>query len=230
LTFKIAELRIELMSKKILGIIDFIKKAEKLKTELRHSWTSNVDRQESVAEHTWSTSLLAMILFDEISIKVDQLHVLKMIIIHDLAEAVVGDVPAFEVSKRQDNKLENEKRAIREILSSLDNKKIADEIVALWEEFEERKTPEAMLAKACDKFDVLLQHLNTDIKTWDKGDYKQNPYDSEYRFNFDSFIRELKDKLNFNTMGALEDVGLLDKVSEEHRETWKKQKSNKSSS
>jgi len=218
------------MSKKILGIIDFIKKAEKLKTELRHSWTSNVDRQESVAEHTWSTSLLAMILFDEISIKVDQLHVLKMIIIHDLAEAVVGDVPAFEVSKRQDNKLENEKRAIREILSSLDNKKIADEIVALWEEFEERKTPEAMLAKACDKFDVLLQHLNTDIKTWDKGDYKQNPYDSEYRFNFDSFIRELKDKLNFNTMGALEDVGLLDKVSEEHRETWKKQKSNKSSS
>lgn len=230
MTFKIAELRIELMSKKILGIIDFIKKAEKLKTELRHSWTSNVDRQESVAEHTWSTSLLAMILFDEISIKVDQLHVLKMIIIHDLAEAVVGDVPAFEVSKRQDNKLENEKRAIREILSSLDNKKIADEIVALWEEFEERKTPEAMLAKACDKFDVLLQHLNTDIKTWDKGDYKQNPYDSEYRFNFDSFIRELKDKLNFNTMGALEDVGLLDKVSEEHRETWKKQKSNKSSS
>ena len=218
------------MSKKILGIIDFIKKAEKLKTELRHSWTSNVDRQESVAEHTWSTSLLAMILFDEISIKVDQLHVLKMIIIHDLAEAVVGDVPAFEVSKRQDNKLENEERAIREILSSLDNKKIADEIVALWEEFEERKTPEAMLAKACDKFDVLLQHLNTDIKTWDKGDYKQNPYDSEYRFNFDSFIRELKDKLNFNTMGALEDVGLLDKVSEEHRETWKKQKSNKSSS
>ena len=218
------------MSKKILGIIDFIKKAEKLKTELRHSWTSNVDRQESVAEHTWSTSLLAMILFDEISIKVDQLHVLKMIIIHDLAEAVVGDVPAFEVSKRQDNKLENEERAIREILSSLDNKKIADEIVALWEEFEERKTPEAMLAKACDKFDVLLQHLNTDIKTWDKGDYKQNPYDSEYRFNFDSFIRELKDKLNFNTMGALEDVGLLDKVSEEHSETWKKQKSNKSSS
>ncbi|MDO8504151.1 MAG: HD domain-containing protein [bacterium] len=215
------------MNKKIVGIIDFIKKAEKLKTELRHAWTSEVNRQESVAEHTWSSCLLAMTLFDEISIKVDQLRVLKMIIVHDLAEAVVGDIPVFEVSKRQDDKLENEKKAIRKIVSSLDNRKSADEIIALWEEFEERKTPEAMLAKACDKFDVLLQHLNTDIKTWDKGDYKQNPYDNEYRFNFDSFIRELKDKVNFDIMKALEDAGLLDKVSEEQREMWKRQKTDK---
>lgn len=59
------------MNKKIAGIIEFIKKAEKLKIELRHSWTSEVGRQESVAEHTWSSCLLAMILFDEISIEVD---------------------------------------------------------------------------------------------------------------------------------------------------------------
>jgi len=215
------------MSRKITGIVDFIRKAETLKTELRHSWTSNVNRQESVAEHTWSSCLLAMTLFDEISMKVDQLRVLKMIIIHDLAEAVVGDIPAFEVSKRQDDKPENEKRAMREIVSSLENKKFADEIIALWEEFEEGKTPEAMLAKACDKFDVLLQHLNTDIKTWDSGDYKQNPYDSEYRFDFDSFIRKFKDNVNFDTMKALEEAGLLDNVSDEHRKMWKKQKTGK---
>ena len=218
------------MNKKIVGIIDFIKKAEKLKTVLRHSWTNDANRQESVAEHTWSSCLLAMTLFDEISNKVDQLRVLKMIIVHDIAEAVIGDIPAFEVSKRQDDKLENEKKAIREIVSSLDNKKLADETIALWEEFEERKTPEAMLAKACDRLDVLLQHLNTDIKTWDKGDYKQNPYDSEYRFNFDRFIRELKDKINFDTMREIEDAGLLDKVSEEHQEMWKKQKTDKDNS
>lgn len=211
------------MNTKIQGIIDFIKTVEKLKIELRHSWTSNIKRQESVAEHTWSSCLLAMVLFDEISIKVDQLRVLKMIIIHDLAEVIVGDIPAFEISKKQDNKIKNERKAIRKIVSSLDSK-TASEIISLWEEFEERKTPEAMLAKACDKFDVLLQHLNTDIKTWDKGDYKQNPYDSEYRFNFDNFIRKFKDKVNFDTMKALEDAGLLDKVSVEHREKWKKEK------
>lgn len=215
------------MNQKIVGILVFIKRAEKLKTELRHSWTSDITRQESVAEHTWSACLLAMVLFDEISMKVDQLRVLKMIIVHDLAEAVIGDIPAFEVSIRQDEKLKNEKGAISGIVSSLENKQLADEIVALWEEFEENKTPEAWLAKACDKSDVLLQHLNTDIKTWDKGDYKQNPYDSEGLFNFDGFIRELKDKVNFNTMKALEDVGLLDMVSEVHRKMWKKQKSDK---
>ena len=118
---------------------------------------------------------------------------------------------------------------MREITTDLENRRLADEIIALWEEFEERKTPEAMLAKACDKFDVLLQHLNTDIKTWDKGDYKQNPYDSEYRFDFDSFIRELKDKVNIDTMKALEDAGLLEKVSKEHQELWKKQKAKNNS-
>lgn len=212
------------MNNKIAGIIEFIKKAEKLKTELRHSWTSNVSRRESVAEHTWSSCLLAIVLFDEISSRVDQLRVLKMIIVHDLAEAVIGDIPAFEVSKRQEEKFENEERAMREITASLENRRLADEIIALWNEFEERKTPEAMLAKACDKFDVLLQHLNTDIKTWDRGDYKQNPYDSEHRFNFDVFIQEFKNKVNFDTMRALEEAGLLEKVSEEHQELWKKQK------
>jgi len=212
------------MNNRIAGIIEFIRRAEKLKTELRHSWTSNVNRQESVAEHTWSSCLLAMVLFDEISSKVDQVRVLKMIIVHDLAEALVGDIPAFEVSKRQDEKFENEKKAMREITTCLENRKLADEIIMLWEEFEERKTHEAMLAKACDTFDVLLQHLNTDIKTWDGEDYKKNPYDNEYRFDFDSFIRELKDKVNFDTMKALENAGLLEKTSKEHQKLWKKQK------
>lgn len=215
------------MNTKITGIIDFIKKTEKLKTELRHSRTSDVTRRESVAEHTWSSCLLAMTLFDEVSITVDQLRVLKMIIIHDLAESVTGDIPAFEVSGRQDDKLKNEKKAMKVIVSGLENKKLADEIIGLWEEFEERKTPEAMLAKACDKLDVLLQHLHTDIKTWDQGDYKQNPYDSEDKFTFDTFIREFKDKVDADTMKALEHAGLLDQVSEEHRKRWEKQKTPK---
>ncbi|MEK7111325.1 MAG: HD domain-containing protein [Patescibacteria group bacterium] len=212
------------MNQRITGIIDFIKKAEKLKTELRHSWTSDAKRQESVAEHTWSACLLAMTLFDEISIKVQEARTLKMIIIHDLGEAIIGDIPVFEVSKRQNKKFENEKKAIRKIVTDITDKKLASEIVDLWEEFEEKKTPEALLARACDKLDVLLQHLNTDIKTWDKGDYQKSPYYCESDFNFDSFIRKLKDKVNFDTMKALENAGLLDKVSMDHRELWKKQK------
>ena len=212
------------MSKKIDGIVEFIKIAEKLKTELRHSWTSNPTRQESVAEHTWSSCLLAIVFFNEISVKVDQLKVLKMLIVHDLAEAITGDIPAFEVSARKDKKLDSEAGAIREITSKLENKRLAEEIISLWEEFENRQTDEAKLAKACDKFDVLLQHLNTDAKTWDSGDYHQNPYDSQYRFEFDKFIREFKDRVDFDTMKFIEDSGALDKVDESSREQWAKQK------
>ena len=89
---------------KIQSILVFLKKAEKLKTELRHSWTSNTQRQESVAEHCWSACLIAILLFKELQEPVDQLKVLKMIVVHDLAEAIAGDIPAFEVSQQQTNK------------------------------------------------------------------------------------------------------------------------------
>jgi putative hydrolase of HD superfamily len=214
------------MEDKINGILSFIQKAEKLKTELRHSWTSDVTRQESVAEHSWSSCLLAILLFDEISTKVDLLKTLKMIIVHDLPEALVGDIPAFEVSKRQDNKFENEKQAMQEIAADLSDKRLAEEIVSLWEEFEEEKTLEAVFARACDKFDVLLQHLNTKMDTWVDVEYTLNPYYCEGRFNFDNFIRKFKDKVNHDTMKAIENAGMLEKVNQEHREMWERQKNN----
>lgn len=212
------------MNKKIRSIIDFVKQAEKLKTELRHSWTSRPHRQESVAEHTWSTCLLVLTLFDELSMKVDQLRTLKMILVHDLAEVLIGDIPAFEISDRQAAKFENEKKAMREMVSGLSNQKLATEVVGLWEEFEAGQTPEAKLAKTCDKLDVLLQHLHTDIGTWDEGDFKLNPYYDEGRFNFDDFIRKFKDQVNWETMQALEEADLLDKVSSEHQQLWVRQK------
>lgn len=212
------------MNEKITSLINFLRQAEKLKTELRHSWTSNASRQESVAEHSWSACLLALALFDELSVKVDQRRTLKMILIHDLAEVLIGDIPAFEVSRRQTTKHRDEKMAIRQMVSGLGNRPLATEIVELWEEFEEGQTPEAKLAKACDKLDVLLQHLHTDIRTWDKGDYQLNPYYDENRFNFDRFVREFKDQVNLEMMRSIEGAGLVDRVGREHRRLWERQK------
>ena len=48
-------------NQKLQQILNFVQAAEKLKTELRHSWTSDINRQESVAEHTWLMSLLALL-------------------------------------------------------------------------------------------------------------------------------------------------------------------------
>jgi putative hydrolase of HD superfamily len=75
-------------------ILQFLHEIEQLKKELRHSRLSD-GRQESVAEHTRRMSLMAILLAPHLTKPVDMLHVLKMIIIHDINEAYVGDVPAF---------------------------------------------------------------------------------------------------------------------------------------
>ena len=60
--------------------------AERLKTELRHSWLSD-DRQESVAEHCWMMSLMAFVIAPHLEHKVNLPHALLLILVHDLAEA-----------------------------------------------------------------------------------------------------------------------------------------------
>ncbi|MDZ4323104.1 MAG: HD domain-containing protein, partial [Alphaproteobacteria bacterium] len=75
--------------------VQFLNIAEKLKCEMRHSWLSS-GRQESVAEHSWRMGLMVMTFFPYLSQKVDLEKCLKMAILHDLAEAEVGDIPVFE--------------------------------------------------------------------------------------------------------------------------------------
>jgi putative hydrolase of HD superfamily len=83
------------MKQNLLNILEIVKLGEKLKCELRHSWLSD-GRQESVAEHTWRVSLMAMLLEPYLDNKLDIVKLLKMIIIHDLVEAEAKDIPAFE--------------------------------------------------------------------------------------------------------------------------------------
>lgn len=76
-------------------ILEFLHIAENLKKLIRHSWLSD-GRQESVAEHTWRMSLMFLLVEPHLGIKVDTQKTLEMIIIHDIIEALVGDIPAFE--------------------------------------------------------------------------------------------------------------------------------------
>ena len=161
------------MTEDAAALLKFIRIAEKLKVELRHSYTSLIDRQESVAEHSWMLGLMAILVFDLIEIKVDQLKVMKMVIIHNLAEAITGDIPSFEKSSRQSNKFSNEETAMKKITAILPPK-VANEILNLWYEMEERKTNEAKVAQCLDKAEVLIQHNLADIKTWDQGDFDTN--------------------------------------------------------
>jgi putative hydrolase of HD superfamily len=187
------------MQELIISFIDFYNKAEKLKTTTRHSWLTDSSRQESTAEHSWMLCLLAMLLSDKLDTKVDLLKVLKMVIIHDLAESVTGDIPSHEISVRQKNKYESEKKSFEGLTASLPKEKAA-EIIALWEEFEKKETPEAKFANSLDKIEAVMQHNLSDISTWDQGDFNVHPYYKNTYFNFDSFMRSFKDAVDDQSM------------------------------
>ncbi len=208
------------MKKIINNLIDFYKKAEKLKTITRHSWLSNSTRQESVAEHTWMLCLLAMIISEKLDSKINLFKVLKMLIIHDLAEAVTGDIPAHEISKRQKNKYKNEERVFKK-LTPLLSQKNANEIIRLWREFEKKKTVEAKFANSLDKIEVIMQHTLSNISSWDQGDFDITPYYKNQYFNFDTFMRDLKDEVDGQLMKKIIKAKKESRVDVEYLKKYK---------
>lgn len=145
-------------------IVDFAVPAEALKRELRHSWLSD-GRQESVAEHSWHMALLAILAHGRLDQPTDLLRTLKMIIVHDLAEALVGDIPAFEQGARREAKQALEAAAMDDLAGRLPAP-VGAEIRALWQEYEDRRTPEARFAGALDNLEVQIQHNLAPIETW----------------------------------------------------------------
>lgn len=211
------------MTEEIKNFLAFYQKAEKLKSTTRHSWTADANRQESTAEHSWMLGLLAMVLVEKLETPVDLLKVLKMTVIHDLAEAVTGDIPASEVSDRQKNKYESEKKAIAHIVEGLPKRSV-DEIISLWEEHEEKKTPEAQFAHALDKIEAVMQHNLSDIALWDQGDFNIHPYYKNQFFDYDPFLRVMKDFVDVQSMEKILTAKQEHRIDKKHLEKYKSNK------
>ncbi|MGF9966602.1 HD domain-containing protein [Bacillus rhizoplanae] len=174
------------------NILKVIALAEKLKYEMRHSWLSN-GRQESVAEHTWRMSLMAILVQPYLDKKVDMEKLLKMVIIHDLVEAEAGDIPAFDTMNSEElkrKKQKNEQQAILNIKHTLSGP-LGEELYDLWMEFEEKETYEAKVANALDKLEVKIQHNEADIDTWLPIEHKMT-FQVAQHTDFDSFLSKLQ--------------------------------------
>jgi len=158
----------------LTGVLDFLRAAERLKATHRSAYTSTGER-ESTAEHSWRLCLMAMVLAPEFP-DVDVARLIRICIVHDLGEAVNGDVPAPEQARRlakdpAAHKAADERADLVTLVAPLPAP-MRDTIVALWDEYEAARTPEARLAKALDKLETILQHTQGD-----------NPPDFDYRFN-----------------------------------------------
>ncbi|NOV22504.1 HD domain-containing protein [Cupriavidus necator] len=138
----------------LAGRITFIKEAERLKNVLRSAHTST-GRRESTAEHTWRLCLMAITFADQLG-AVDMARLLKLCVIHDLGEALHGDIPATEQAGTP-GKSEQERADLVELTKTLPQA-LQAEFLALWEDYEYAGSREARIVKALDKLETLIQH------------------------------------------------------------------------
>ncbi|HVL21094.1 MAG TPA: HD domain-containing protein [Amaricoccus sp.] len=146
--------------------LGFFRAAEALKDTLRSGYTLR-GRPESTAEHSWRLCLMALTLADALP-EIDVARLIELLIVHDLGEAVVGDVPAPE---QQGDKTAEERVAVVALLAPLPAP-ARDRLLARWDEYNAAATPEARAAKGLDRLETVLQHTQG-----------SNPPDFDYRFN-----------------------------------------------
>lgn len=138
--------------------IDFLTLSRTLKTTKRTGWVMRgVHNPESVADHMYRMSLMSMIAsFSNGAL--DTNKCIKLALIHDLAEAKVGDItPHCGVS--DDDKYKLELGTMEQIQQLLGSSMGGDEIIALWKEYEEGTTEEAKLLKDLDKIEMIPRTL-----------------------------------------------------------------------
>ena len=144
--------------------IAFIERLDQLKQVLRQNLVMDETRRENSAEHSWHIATMALVLAEYAPTKLDQLRVQQMLLLHDVVEIVAGDTFCFDIEGNQD-KDERERLAADQIFGLLPADQ-ATGLRAVWEEFEHGQTAEARFAHSLDRFQVLLQNINTRGGTW----------------------------------------------------------------
>lgn len=181
--------------------LNFINVLEKMKINCRHSYSSS-GRRESVAEHSWRLSLMALMLKGEFG-ELDIDKVIKMCIIHDIGEAVTGDIPCFYKTGSDEA---TEDTAIQILLSALPMNE-QSELNVLFLEMSALETPEAKLYKTLDKMEAIIQHNESDISTWLPLEYElQIRYNIEESERWD-FTKELRKKILSDTFYKIKESG-----------------------
>jgi putative hydrolases of HD superfamily len=135
------------------GYLEFFRAVAPFKEVLRNSWTAG-GRRESAAEHSWRLCLMALALEGELE-GVDVGRLIGLLVVHDLGEAVRGDVPA---PMQAGDKAPGERADFASLLGGLPGPAAA-RLLALWDEYDRADTPEARIAKALDKLETCLQHV-----------------------------------------------------------------------
>lgn len=147
--------------------IQFIAECDRLKEVFRQTINTRSHRAENDAEHSWALCLCVIVLAEHANVPgLDVLRVLKMVILHDLVEIDAGDTFAYDTAAMV-GQHEREAKAADRIFGLLPPDQ-AREFRALWDEFEEKQTPEAKFATAVDRFQPMLLNCLTKGAAWNR--------------------------------------------------------------
>ena len=152
----------------------FLAEVDKMKSVSRQTLLTDKTRTETDAEHSWHFALMALTLYEYVGIEgVDIDRVIKMALIHDLVEIYAGDTYAYDVKGYQDKEARENEAADK--LYPLLPEKQAREYRALWEEFEQMETPDALYASAIDRLQSFFNNFLTDGEPWAKHEVTSAP-------------------------------------------------------
>jgi putative hydrolase of HD superfamily len=132
----------------------FFQKVLELKNIPRQGWKDKLDMDyvESVAEHSYSTAMMSMVLSDLQGL--DTAKIIKMALLHDLAESVVGDIIPDKINAERKINMEN--KAMIQILEKLPSN-VSQQYIVLWDDFQKNSSKEANLLHEIDKLEMAFQ-------------------------------------------------------------------------
>jgi putative hydrolases of HD superfamily len=146
--------------------LSFCRELDRLKGILRQSLLMDASRRENSAEHSWHLASMAMLLSEYSAEPVDLTRVLKMLLFHDVVEIDAGDTFAYDTVNAE-TQHDREQQAADRLFGMLPSEQ-ASELRALWDEFEERQTPESKYANALDRLQPLMQNFYSGGASWKK--------------------------------------------------------------
>ncbi len=188
------------MSERVDSQLAFSLEIDKAKNIFRQTHLSGNGRNENDAEHSWHMAIMAYLLKEYSNEEIDILKVILMCLIHDIVEIDAGDTYAYDRLALQTQKLREE--LAKERIFSILPEDQKEDLTAIFDEFEENKSPEAKFAHAMDNLQPLILNNSNN-----GGDWREHDVSAEQVYS-----RQRKTKLGSEKLFEITDNILKDHI------------------